>query len=554
MVYDVIAEPVFSFKTINHRIIYIKVPSSPGRRQDEGKLMTELNSTTQKQLINALIPLLQSQFNKPVELVETHISTLLLVGDQAFKIKKPVDFGFLNFTQLQQRKFYCEEELRLNRRLAPKIYQQVLAITGDITNPQITGTGEAIEYMVKMKRFDQQELFDQKLKSGSLNEQHVKELSVEIAKFHQCINIADNITSSENIDAICNATIQNFDQLQTFIETLDFPEQQIFSRLEYWSRQQNELLAAVFKQRLASGFIRECHGDMHLGNITICENRVTIFDGIEFNPSFRWIDVMSEIAFITMDLQSVGKTDFANLLLNNYLELTGDYHGLQLLRYYQIYRAMVRAKVTSLRLGQLHHGDNDYQHQLKQLKHYLQIADHYTQQNPAKLMITHGVSGTGKSYATNQLLTQYPFIRIRSDVERKRLYPSADERYSKDASQNTYKHLHDVARSILHSGYSVIIDATYLEQQYRNQAAQVARSGNHEFLILSLQYPTDILEQRINQRLHNENDASEATIEVLHKQLARNEPLTEEEQSHSLVISENNDILERISVVFEGLK
>lgn len=515
--------------------------------------MDELNPITQQQLIDALVPVLENEFNKPVERIETHISTLLLVGEQAFKIKKPVDFGFLDFTELEQRKHYCEEELRLNGRLAPDIYEEVIAISGEQNHPQINGSGPAIEYMVKMKRFNQSDLFDHKLKNNSLNEQHIIELANTIADFHQHIEIADDKPGSAIVDSISGAVIENFDQLRDFIQTQNHDLQQLFGKLEQWSQQQTSELLPLLRQRLENGFVRECHGDMHLGNITLYQHRVTIFDGIEFNPGFRWIDVMSEIAFITMDLDSAGQSAFSSILLNHYLEETGDYAGLHLLSYYQAYRAMVRAKVTALRLAQLDKSETEYQQQFSTLKHYLEIACQYTKNIMPKLLITHGVSGTGKTHVSQQLLKSFGFIRIRSDVERKRLYPSTEKRYTPEATDNTYGYLHELAASILQAGYPVIIDATYLELRYRKQAWNVARSSHFPFLIVSLQFPVDILEQRISRRIENGNDASEATIAVLHGQLARAEPLTEEEQQSTLVISSNDDILEKIITTLEKL-
>ncbi len=515
--------------------------------------MDELNLTTQQQLIEALVPVLENEFNKPVERIETHISTLLLVADQAFKIKKPVDFGFLNFTELQQRKFYCVEELRLNGRLAPDIYEEVITISGEQHHPQINGSGPAIEYMVKMKRFNQDDLFDQKLKNGTLTEKHIIELAKTIADFHQRIDIADDNLGMPIVDSISGAVIENFDQLRDFIYTQNNDLQQRFNKLEQWSRQKTSELTPLLRQRLDNGFVRECHGDMHLGNITLYQNRVTIFDGIEFNPGFRWIDVMSEIAFITMDLDSAGQSAYCSILLNHYLEETGDYIGLQLLAYYQAYRAMVRAKVTALRLGQLQENDTEYRQQLSVLTHYLEIADRYTKEATPKLLITNGVSGTGKSYVSEQLLKQFALIRIRSDVERKRLYPSPKERYTPEATRNTYSHLHELAASCLEAGYSVIIDATYLEHQYRKQALKIAVSSELPFLAISLQFPVDILEQRITQRIEKDNDASEATISVLHGQLAKAESLSDDEHQYTLVISDNDDILEKIITKLEKL-
>ena len=498
----------------------------------------------QAELINQLCQILAKQFNAEVEIIETHISTILLVDGFAFKIKKPVDFGFLDFTSLDKRRFFCEEELRLNRRLAPSYYLEVDHVTGTASEPELNGEGETIEYLVKMRRFEHDGQLDILLQQNRLNHQHIDELARIIADFHQSIEVASEKTLPGLVESVEHAVRQNFEQVSAFVNLFKPKFNAIFEALLSWSHDNIEHLKPFIKNRLEQGFVRECHGDMHTGNIAWHEDKLVIFDGIEFNPDFRWIDVMSEMAFITMDLEFNARPDLSYRLINGYLELTGDYEGLKILRFYQVYRAMVRTKVNCLRLSQLDPQDPEYQNTLDTIYQYLTLAEKFTHQSETFLMITQGVSGSGKSFASMQLLQAYHMIRIRSDVERKRLFPDKANRYLPQATETTYGHLHELAKHIIGFGYPVIIDATYLNQSYRLAAKTIAQQLKQAFYILSLTHDKSVLEKRIKQRHNNPNNPSEATVEVMHKQLQTLEALDDEEIADAIYIDNNETVVE----------
>ena len=280
-----------------------------------------------------------------VEFIETHISQVFLTGQYAYKVKKAVDFGFLDFKELNKRKFYCEEELRLNGRLAPEIYLEVIPITKSQNEILYNGDGEVIEYAIKMKQFNQDGLLSNLVEENRLTIEHIIDLSKVIAEFHQQISSIDQSSELGNADEILKPVLHNFEILRPILQ----PDQlSVLEEIEQKTLTLHKQLSDFFITRKTNGFIRECHGDLHLGNITLINNRVIPFDGIEFNDSFRWIDTMSEIAFLIMDLEDHKRKDYANEFINRYLEYTGDYQGLTGLRYYKIYRAMVRAKVTGL--------------------------------------------------------------------------------------------------------------------------------------------------------------------------------------------------------------
>lgn len=477
-----------------------------------------------------------------IQMIQTHISWVFLTGEYAYKVKKPMDFGFLNFTELAQRKHFCEEEIRLNKRLADAVYLQTVKITGTEDNPALNGPGEAIEYAVKMRQFDQSQLIDKLLAADQLNETHIDDIADQVADFHQSIAVVADDSDLGSADSVCAPMIQNFDQLDPLIKDPDAREQ--LARLKDWSLKEFNAIEPLLNQRKQQGFIRECHGDMHLGNMALIDDHVTIFDGIEFNDEFRWIDVMSEVAFLVMDLVDRKADAYAYRFLNRYLEKTGDYQGLQLLRFYLVYRAMVRAKIASFTLMTPDLPEAEQQKAMQQYSSYSNLAEHFTEAKDQTLYITHGVSGSGKTTASQSLLETQSLIRLRSDIERKRLYnlKSTDSSrssldagiYTAEASEKTYQKLLDMAKMLLHSGYSVIIDATFLEREKRKLFQDLAQELSVNYSIIELEAEKDILVQRILERSKHTDNASEADLTVMQKQLDHYEPLENEEQTFIL--------------------
>ncbi len=498
-----------------------------------------------------------------IELIETHISWVILTGDYAYKIKKPVNFGFLDFSTLDKRKTYCEQELHLNRRLAPEIYLEVVAITGSIESPVISNLSVAeskdiLEYAVKMKQFPQSVQLDNMLQAGELEGKHINAIAQMIAKFHQSTVIADNSTDYGNPEGIYAPVNENFEQINESLKSTDYVNK--LAELQQWSESEFARLKPVFVQRKQAGFIRECHGDMHLRNLVWLNGKASAFDCIEFNASLRWIDVMSDVAFLMMDLQDRGQEALANRFLNAYLEITGDYEGLSVLPYYLCYRAMVRAKVNALRIQQL--TDKTKSRELTEFESYLQLALRYTYAAVPKLIIMRGLSASGKSTVSQQIVENTGAIRIRSDVERKRLFGlSLDKKaqapnivdqgiYSLDSSEKTYEKLLELAATIIASGNTVLVDAAFLRQEQWMPFRKLANStknktvtlhgGNTDqngaiqkspvsrgvaFIIIEVSASFDVLRKRIIAR---KNDVSDADLTVLEHQILHWKPLTDD--------------------------
>lgn len=476
-----------------------------------------------------------------IQVIHTHISTVFLTGEFAYKIKKPVNFGFLDFTQLAARKHFCEEELRLNRRLAPDLYLDVVPVLLDdhtyrLGLPDSHESAHVVEYAVRMRQFNPDQQLDRLLAAGSLPVERMDELAQQIANFHQNIETVPAASHFGLPENVLLPMQQNFNLLRQHLD--DPASLACLSVLESWTKQEYSRLQTSLLQRKQENHIRACHGDMHLGNIALVAGKITIFDGIEFSDDLRQIDTASEIAFLVMDLHDREAPTYAHRLLNIYLETSGDYGLLPVLNFYIVYRAMVRAKVNALRLGQ-NPTEAERTQALQHCKAYLKLAANYIQPTRPALLITHGLSGSGKSWGCRPLVETLGFIQLRSDVERKRLADmKATERdaqgldqgiYSADMSARTYGRLADLTASILQSGHSVIVDATFLQAEQRQRFQELARQYRAAFLILRFDAPHTQLEANIHQRQQTNNDASDADIAVLHKQLAAYKPLQENE-------------------------
>ncbi|WP_114972651.1 bifunctional aminoglycoside phosphotransferase/ATP-binding protein [Rhodoferax ferrireducens] len=473
-----------------------------------------------------------------VDLVETHISWVLLAGAFAYKIKKPVTLPFLDFSTLTLRRTYCETELRLNRRFAPALYLDVVAISGTPENPQLGGAGAAIEFAVKMRRFDESARLDRICARGALTPEHLGQLAQTIVTFHRDAALAPAESNYGAPAEILTPALDNFEDLRALLPGP--PWQSQLDALSIWTRTEFQRLQPLFVARKVAGRVRECHGDLHLGNLALIDGRVTLFDCIEFNEAFRWIDVASEIAFTYVDLLDHHQPGLAGWFLNQWLSDGGDFEAVPLLRFYAAYRAVVRAKVAAIRASQA-------QDEQREAQGYLALTEGIVSPPRPRLIITHGLSGCGKTRASTRLVLDDPSattLRLRSDVERKRLFGLAPQGrsdsavgggiYQPDANQRTYHHLLELARQQLTAGWSTIVDAAFLRHEERAAFQALAAEVGVEFFILAPQASLAQLRERILERLEKGSDASEATLAVLDQQMASIEPLDVEETRHLL--------------------
>jgi len=480
-----------------------------------------------------------------IEVIETHISVVVLAGEFAYKLKKPVDLGFLDFRTLAARQHFCEEELRLNRRTAPGLYLEVLPIAGRPNEPLLGGDGPPIEYALKMRRFSQACLLDRMARDTTLTPTHIDALAAVVAAFHARIDRANGSSPFGTPPQVLAPALQNFDQILALDGSAQDPGD--LALLRAWTVREHRRRRESIEQRRQEGFVRECHGDLHLGNIAVIDGSPVPFDCIEFDAQLRWIDVMSEIAFLVMDLLDHRLPALAWRCLDAYLQATGDYGGVELLRFFLVYRAMVRAKIALIRDGQTAASDGAGTGPKSAFRTYLDLALELSRSGRPAIVLMHGLSGSGKSTVAQAALESLGAIRIRSDVERKRSHGLAAAERSASGVESglyvpaitalTYRRLATLAAGIVRAGWPALVDATFLRQADRESFRALARSEAVPFLIVSCEAAEATLRARVVAREREAGDASEAGLAVLERQLATREPLVADELADAITVT-----------------
>lgn len=486
-----------------------------------------------------------------VEWIETHISWLLLAGDFVYKFKKPLKLDFLDFSTPALRRAACEEELRINRRTAPALYLGLVALTGTANSLQLQPAEAAPadgEPAVRMSRFAQEALLSHLLEQQRLLPSHIDALAQQVAQFHASAAVATPEQGWGTAQAVVAPVQDCLAALQPLVAQAVPDMGTALRQLAQWCASQGAALAPVFQQRLQSGRVRECHGDLHLANLVLIDGQPQLFDAIEFNPALRWIDCVADIAFLAMDLEARGHTDLAWRFLNAWLEHTGDYAGLQVLQYYRVYRALVRARVAGMRLAQVE-GEGEVGGEcvgdkraasLQEVQRYLALALRFTEPRTVELWLAHGFSGAGKSTQSQALIAERGVVRVRADVERKRLFGLAPQAssagvrggiYTAEASQRTHEALAQAARWALGAGHTVLVDATFLNPAMRQRFMALAAQAQVRCRILSFEAPLAVLRERVRSRQLAGGDASEASVQVLESQWAAAQPLSPAEEA-----------------------
>ncbi|MBX3635611.1 MAG: AAA family ATPase [Rubrivivax sp.] len=460
-----------------------------------------------------------------VERIETHISTLLLAGDGALKLKKPLAPGFLDFSTLALRERFCREELRINRRTAPALYRDVLPITGSVHAPRVGGDGPVLDWALWMRRFDNTQLYDRLARRGALTAAHVDALAAVVAAFHAALPPSPPTFGDPAV-----ALAANRDTLAALADPalasgLSLAAREQLARLATWCVAQGAELAPRLAARRAQGAVVEGHGDLHLGNIVHHEGRPLLFDAIEFDPALRHIDRAADLAFTFMDLLDHGLPRLAWRFLGGVLEAGGDFEALPLLRWFAADRALVRAKVALIGAQQRPAPARD--ESLAVAAHRIALAHALAFPAPAPLLWVGGLSGSGKSTVALALAQALGAVRVRSDVERKRLHGlAAIDRpadpatiYNPDSNARTYARLAEVARLGLAGEIPVVVDAALLHRAEREQLRQVARAAGRPCLGLWCSAPESVLRERLARRQAQQRDASDADAAVLALQL-----------------------------------
>jgi uncharacterized protein len=485
-----------------------------------------------------------------VQLIQTHASFVLLTGDYAYKIKKPVNFGFLDYSTLAKRQHFCTQELMMNRRTAPEIYLEVVPIIQKGDRFQLSSNSQSlmdaeipVEYTLKMREFSQELLLLSLLERGEITEQLMEDLGREVAKFHSATISNNYIRKFGEVSQIREAIDNNYLISQKYIggpqTQTQYQETKNYTDLFFEQNQE------LFDRRIANNKIRECHGDLHLRNIALWQNKILLFDCIEFNEPFRFVDVMYDVAFTVMDLESRGRRELANAFLNTYIEQTGDWEGLQLLPLYLSRQAYVRAKVTSLMLDDAAISTAEKAEISQTAGHYYQLAWEYTKPRQGKLTLMSGLSGSGKSTLARYLSRRTGAIHIRSDAVRKHLggiplnERGGQDLYSDEMTAKTYTRLLELGIMLAQRGWNVILDAKFDRQNLRSTAMNTAESHSLPLQIVYCTARVEILRSRIEQR---RGDIADATAELLSSQQAAFEPFTESEQTYVKIVDTEQDI------------
>ncbi len=498
---------------------------------------------------------------KTVRVLQTHISVICIANNLVFKIKKPVDFGFLDFSDLAKRKFYCEEEVRLNTRLCPDTYLGVVPITDDGSNIAVQGTGEVVEYAVKMKRLDEYSMMDVKLAGGSVTPEDIGRIAGVLVPFYRDAASGPRIDRYGAIPVIGLNCDENFNQTQPYVGRTISAEH--FESVRGFVDRAFKNSADLFEQRVRGGFIREGHGDLHSRNICITPTDVYIYDCIEFNERFRMGDVAQDIAFLSMDLDFFRYPALSRRFIDDYTRLSGDTGLAGLIDFYACYHAFARGKVISFELGEQEIDSEEKERAARLARAYFHLAHHYAVQKTSPfLVVMHGLSATGKSRIADRLADEMDFRIIRSDEVRKELAGvSPDEHryggfnegiYSGAMTERTYDALIDRARRLLADNRSVILDACFLQEEERARARTIAGETGSRFLIVAVTCPDDVVEERIGRRM-KEKSVSDGTFAVYLKQKSLQAPLTSREEREAVRVDTSGEEREGLRAVVGGL-
>lgn len=462
-----------------------------------------------------------------VELIQTHISYVFIAGDLVYKVKKHLRFDFLDFTTLKKRKFYCDEELRLNKRLASDTYLDVVAVSEDSLGNITLGRGvKIIDYAVRMKKLPADRMLKTLLSRGMADEKMIDSVARKIASFHQQARTGGHIDEMGDIENIRHNNEENFTETLKYIH-VTIPEYQYKFIEEYV----NKFLArnkTLFEKRIADHKIRDCHGDLHLDHICI-NDEITIFDCIEFNERFRLGDVAQDVAFLTMDIDFNGYPAHAENFVQSYIRYSGDTDMLALLNFYRCYYAYVRGKVTSFRLSQKEISHHERLEIIKIAKRYFDLAYTYAARlDKPVLILTTGLMGSGKSYQAQALAERFGAALIRTDVLRKELFDiKPTERryekfgqgiYSEEVSRVIYRKAFDLAAQKLNQGKAVIIDGSFKKREDRQKAIEIAEKSGARFYILYCICPDEITQKRLEKRMRESENPSDGRWELFQRQ------------------------------------
>lgn len=499
-----------------------------------------------------------------VDLIQTHISYVLLAGDHAYKIKKPLDLGFLDYSTLEKRRHFCEEEVRLNRRMCGDTYLGVVPVTEEPSGGfRLGGNGQPVEWAVHMRRLPAEGAMPALLARGEVDFEMIRAVAHRLAEFHLTSETSEYIASFASVEGVMVNWRENFEQTEPYIGRTITREQweEVKAYVEGFAARDR----ALFERRAAEGRARDCHGDLRAEAIVFKDGDVCIYDCIEFNDRIRYGDVASDMAFLAMDFDFRGRPDLADDLLGLYLNATQDATLPLVLNFYRCYRAYVRGKVDGFQIDQPEVGKRQRAAAERRARRYFRLARAYAaQRTPRALILVSGLSGTGKSFVAYALASRLGAQVVSSDVTRKRLAgvpptephvePWGKGIYDPALTERTYAAMLEEAGASLEEGRGVILDATYLKRSHRAAARALARRRRARFLALDLRCPEDEVRRRLSERVGGRRVVSDGRWEIYQRQKKSFEPLTELTERERMSFDTTKPVTLAIADVFERLR
>ncbi|MEA3240632.1 MAG: AAA family ATPase, partial [Pseudomonadota bacterium] len=481
-------------------------------------------------IADLLLPDRHSPVPENIELIQTHISWVIIADQLVYKMKKPVDFGFIDYSSLEKRHHFCQEEVRLNRRLSQDIYLGVVPIMKRDDGFFFAGSGQLVEYAVEMKRLPESRMMYNLLADRELQSSHLERLAEMLADFYRRAAVIDD-GSFGTLETVSFNIRENFEQTEKYLgrilSEVDF--QRIMAFSEQFIRDHEDL----FARRVSQEMIRDCHGDLHMEHICFVDDHIDIYDCIEFNKRFRCIDVMADVAFLAMDLDYHDRYDLAAFFLRRFAAHFADEEGRKLLPFYKCYRAYVRGKVSCFLFDDPSLTEFEKESAISEARRHFQLATIYTYGFLPSLILLSGISGSGKSYLAGGLSAMSGFSSLRSDQVRKELQGlNASEHrpddfesglYSPEMIRKTYQELVRQADTKLAAGEGVIIDATCLKVWQRQLFYEMAAKWELPVYVVSCEAPLEVIEKWLRQREDEADNISDATLRIARQQLENRE-------------------------------
>lgn len=491
-----------------------------------------------------------------ISFIQTQMSMVFLTDRYAYKIKKPVNLGYLDYTTLESRLYFCQKEIELNRRLCPEIYLSLLPVSRRGQKYYIGGEGDTVEYAIKMLRLPEERMMNHLLEKDQLDEEMLERLSRKLVQFHSKALTDETISKFGSVEVITQNNEENLSQMATYIGRTISPG--LYEKITEFTREFIIKNANLFARRCTGGRVRDCHGDLHSAHICFTDG-ICIYDCIEFNDRFRYGDVASEVAFLTMDIDHYGKAALANKMLEDYVKLSQDNEIAELLRFYKCYRACVRGKVNSFQLDDRYIKDTTAAQEAA--RSYFNLAFAYTRPR-SMLLITSGLVGTGKTTLAEALAKNLGAVVISSDRTRKKLagipagehvFSQAESGiYSRQFTETTYQKMFDEARSYLEKGLSVILDASFIRREHRLAAIKLAEDESADFLILECRLDEESARDRLLRRLKS-STISDGRWEIFEYQQRTFEPVMETSKENRVTIDSSEPVTSLVRKVVEKL-